>query len=86
MREDVQLSEILRRLETDEAVTVGQVADALAKRWPNGVVLLALERDAELDVSDMRYGWRGGFYATLGMVEKLRRIMLEAGAESGEDV
>lgn len=71
------LEDLLARLERDESIDLQAVADALARRWPSGVVVAVLQRDAETDTTEMHYGWRGGFYVNLGMVERLKRILLQ---------
>lgn len=77
------LLEILAALESDEKITITQVADALRKRWPAGVIVAVLERDDNNDTTDMLYGWRGSFFATLGMVTRMKKIMQD---DDDEDV
>jgi hypothetical protein len=71
-----EIRDVLARLEAGAPVGVQEVASALAKRWPKGVIVAVLESDWLSEQTAMAFGWRGDYFAGLGMLQQLQQVML----------
>lgn len=61
--------------------TSDEIARSLEQQY-DGVIVILLERDKRNDLAEMTYSTRGGFYQTLGMLDRLRHLMLQ---DEGEE-
>lgn len=77
------LNQILNALETDANITVAQVADALFKRWPRGVIVIAVEEQSpgcehpEHRVLAPDWSARGGHDTILATIERVKFHMYQ---------